>query len=63
MTRRILVHLNIDVPDDDQREADEIGEAIVSAVHDVGSSRLSDATAVQWLVVCNALSEELEATS
>jgi hypothetical protein len=56
MTRRILVHLNVEVPEDDQREPDEIGEAIVAAAH-VGS----DDDSVRDLVVHNALSEELDA--
>jgi hypothetical protein len=56
MTRTILVHLNIEVPDTDTREADEIGEALVAAVH-VGS----DDDEVRELIVRNVLSEEMEA--
>ena len=54
MPRTILVHLNVEVPDDDDREADAIAEAILAAV-EVGS----DSDEVRDLVVAAPLAEEV----
>jgi hypothetical protein len=53
-SRTILVHLNVKVPPEDQREPDEISEAIMAAFV-VGS----DDDSVRELVIVNALTEEL----
>ena len=64
MTRRILVHLNVEVPDDNDRDAEEIGDEIVSYVYRYTDGPTLDmSSALNNCVVTNALSEELEATS
>jgi hypothetical protein len=36
MTRTILVHLNVEAPETDQRNADEIADALVSSFDQIG---------------------------
>jgi hypothetical protein len=55
MPRTIIVHLNVQVPDDDPRLAAEIGQAILGAV-EVGS----DDDSVRDLVVTAPLSEQID---
>lgn len=54
MPREILVHLNATVPDGDDREADEVANAILSA-YEVGS----DDESVRDLAVVYTLAEEI----
>lgn len=54
MSRTILVHLNVEAPDDDQRTADEIADAILAAI-EVGS----DDETVYYLKVAAPLAEEV----
>lgn len=54
MPRTILVHLNVTVPDDDIRSADQIGDAIEAAL-EVGS----DDPSVSGLEVHVVLIEEV----
>lgn len=52
--REVLVHLNVQVPDDDPRDAEQIGEAIGAAI-EVGS----DNEALEGLEVAVALVDEV----
>jgi hypothetical protein len=52
--RVILVHLNVELSDDDPRGANEIAETILAAI-EVGS----DDDSVRGLTVCAPLAEEL----
>lgn len=54
MTRTVLVHLNVEVPDSDPRDADQIGEAISGAL-EVGS----DDESVSGLTIVVALTDEV----
>lgn len=54
MPRTILVHLNVEVPDHDDREAEAIADAILAAV-EVGS----DSDEVRDLMVTAPLAEEV----
>lgn len=55
MTRAILVHLSVDVPDADERSADEIADAILAAIEVA-----SDDDSVRDLAVVCPLAEETE---
>ena len=52
--RTILIHLNVTVPDGDEREADEIAKAVMAAI-EVGS----DDESVSELEVTCTLAEEV----
>lgn len=54
MPRTILIHLNVEAPDTDERTADEIVAAVMGAL-EVGS----DDGSVRDLEIVNALSEEI----
>lgn len=54
MAREILVHLNVEVPDDDPRSAQEITDLVMGAIA-VGSD--TPAFADMWIVM--AMSEEI----
>lgn len=54
MPREILVHLNVQVPDGDDRPAEEIGQAIQGAI-EVGS----DNESVDGLTIEVALVDEI----
>jgi hypothetical protein len=56
--RQVLVHLNVAVPAEDTRRADEIADAILAAF-EVGS----DHDSVRGLAVVCPLAEELDAAS
>jgi hypothetical protein len=56
MTRTILIHLNVEVPDHDPRDEDEIAEAVLAALV-VGS----DDESVCDLAIRDSLHEEIEA--
>jgi hypothetical protein len=53
-TREILIHLNVTVPDGDQRDSDEIERAVMGAL-EVGS----DHDDLRGLEIVAALSEEI----
>lgn len=52
--RTVLVHLNVELPDDDERTAEQVTRAIEGAI-EVGS----DDPALDGLTVVVALSEEV----
>jgi hypothetical protein len=54
MTRTILVHLNVDVPEPDSRTANEIADALLGAI-EVGS----DDDSVRELGVVCLMAEEV----
>lgn len=55
MTRTVLVYLNVEVPEADDRSADQIADAILAAI-EVGS----DADEVRDLAVVCPLAEEID---
>lgn len=54
MSRTVLIHLNVQVPDEDARDATQIAQAVEGAI-EVGS----DDASVRGLVIEAVLSEEL----
>lgn len=63
MTRNVLVHLNVSVPDDDDRTPEEIGTAIDCALEFAKSEVVLDYPyQLDGLMIMNPLSEEIGAT-
>ncbi len=64
MPRTILIHLNVEAPDTDKRNSDEIGDFILAALEvglegAPGSLASGDELTTNDLVVCCPLSEEV----